>query len=78
MNVVLHPVESCALVEQAEIALREVGDVGRDGEAEDVGAVVDRDEDNVLQSGKVRAVVDGLPRIAEVEAAAVYPEQNWV
>jgi hypothetical protein len=49
-DVELHPAEGKVLVEQAEVVLccRDFGWIAGEGETEEVGAVIDRDNDYVL------------------------------
>lgn len=74
-DVVLDPLQGEALVEVASV-LGALGDLRGVGEAEDVGAVVDGDDDNVLGDGEGAAVVDGQAGGAELEVAREDPEHD--
>ncbi|KAB8356580.1 hypothetical protein FH972_024162 [Carpinus fangiana] len=74
-NVVLGPLQGEALVHEAEVLLGGV-ELGRGGEAEDVGAVVCGDDNHVLVCGKGGAVVERLAGVAQHEGAAEDPEHD--
>ena len=79
LDVLVHPGEGRDLVAQAGIAHRtlEVGaEVGEVEEAEGAEAVVDRHHHRVAAARQRDAVVEGLCRGADHEAAAVDPHQH--
>jgi hypothetical protein len=68
VDVALHPVESKALVEEAQVGFVD-GELRGAREAVEVGAVIDGDDDDILVGSKGGAVVDIKSVGTEVEAS---------